>query len=249
MKRNRTFASVWKHAPCRRRLGKLATLVAFAAVCALPARADAFWVVNFGSAGTLPPGRIGFAAGMGGQVVFVGDPKQSNAFFTIPHAGIRFGLHHRLDLGVRLAPVPLPFSTVGPGFGANVDAKLRLTARDAKVQVALITGTGFAHVLVLDKNRFAWSPNGAGLLTFQVREKAQLTFMGRYVYLGIPTATGGASENFVHIAGVSAGMKFDALPSVSILPEVGGYWYEGAIGGKRTAGPGFQYGLMLATSF
>ncbi|WP_133299907.1 hypothetical protein [Larkinella punicea] len=73
-----------------------------------------FWVVNFGTARTLSPKKIGFAAGMGGQVVVLGDPRKTSAFFTIPHAGFR------------LAPIPLPFASVGPGFGINLDAKYYL---------------------------------------------------------------------------------------------------------------------------
>jgi hypothetical protein len=34
-------------------------------VCLLPSHANAFWVVNFGPADTLAPGRVGFAAGGG----------------------------------------------------------------------------------------------------------------------------------------------------------------------------------------
>lgn len=182
-------------------------------------------------------------------MVFVGEPRQTNGFFLIPHAGLRLGLVERLDLGFRLAPVPLPYSSVGPGFGANLDAKLRLTPRDAGVQLAVIVGAGGAHVLLRDHHRAAWSPNGAGLVTFHVGETTRLTFMGRYVYLAIPTADGGGSKNFVHIAGGSAGLKLELSKSVALLPEVGTYWYEGRIADKRTSGPGGQYGLMLATTF
>jgi hypothetical protein len=241
---------------CQRRLPqpknfRVVLAAALSIGCLLGAASDAraFWVMNFGTAGTLPPGKFGFAAGMGGQAVFVGDPTTANANFFIPHAGLRLGLLDRLDTGWRLAPVPLPFSTVGPGFGANLDAKLRLTNADSNVSVALIAGAGFAHVLVLDDSKIALSPNGAGLLTFRTSDKTHLTFMGRYVYLAIPTAPGGAPDNFVHIAGSSAGMKIDALPRVSVLPEIGAYWYEGRIADRRTSGPGFQYGIMLATTF
>lgn len=205
--------------------------------------------MNFGPAGTLPPGRVGFAAGMGGQAIFAGEPTKASANFFIPHAGLRLGLLERLDAGWRLAPVPLPYSSVGPGFGANIDVKLRLTEADADIGVAIIAGAGMAHVLVLDDNKVALSPNGAALLTFRTSEKTQLTFMGRYVYLGIPTAPGGASDNFVHVAGTSAGMKIDGIPHVAVLPEIGAYWYEGRIVDRRTSGPGFQYGIMLATTF
>ena len=152
-------------------------------------------------------------------------------------------------MGLRLAPVPLPYSTVGPSFGANVDAKVRVTPRDAPVQAAAVLGVGGAHVLVLDQNRAAASINGALLLTFGLSKHVHLTTMGRYVYLAIPTARGGPTANLVHIAGSSAGLKIDIAPKIALLPEVGGYWYEGRIGDRRTSGPGFQYGLMLATSF
>lgn len=210
--------------------------------------ASGFWVVNFGTASTLQPKSIGFAAGMGGQMVFLGEPRMTSAFFTIPHAGFRFGLTSRVDAGLRLAPIPLPFSTVGPGFGINIDAKFRLTNTNSKVQCALVAGIGGAHVLIRDEHRFAWSPNAAALTTFRINKQTQITFMGRYVHLEIPTAKEGAKGNFVDISGVSAGLKRSITPSVSILPEVGVYWYEGAVTKIPTSGPGFQYGLMLAAT-
>lgn len=228
--------------------GTFAALVGAALVLA-PRPASAFWVVNFGPAEPLPPRKIGFAAGVGGQAVFTGTPTRANAFFIIPHAGLRVGLLERMDLGLRLAPIPLPFSTVGPSFGVNLDAKVRLTNPGSKVAFSLVAGAGAGHVLVLDDNRVALSPNGAALLTFHTSETTRLTFMGRYVYLGIPTAKGGAGENFVHIAGASAGLKIDIAPKIALLPEVGAYWYEGRIGDVRTSGPGFQYGIMLGTAF
>lgn len=214
-----------------------------------PATSHAFWVVNFGTAKTLPPQKAGFAAGLGGQMVFAGDPVEKNGFFLIPHAGFRLGIASRFDMGLRLAPVPLPFSTVGPGFGANLDGKLRLTPADAATQVALIAGLGGAHVLVRDDHRAAWSPNAAGLITFMADRKVPLTMMARYVYLAIPSAPGGSSDNFVHIVGPSLGLKLDVWPAVSVLPEVGAYWYEGQLAGSKMSGPGFQYGIMLGTTF
>lgn len=226
----------------------LAALVGALLVLA-PRTASAFWVVNFGPAEPLPPRKIGFAAGVGGQAVFTGTPTRANAFFTIPHAGLRVGLVDRVDVGLRLAPIPLPFSTVGPSFGVNLDGKARFTNAGSKVAFALVAGAGAGHVLVLDENRVAISPNGAALLTFHTGETTRLTFMGRYVYLGIPTAKGGAGDNFVHIAGTSVGFKVDIAPKIALLPEVGAYWYEGRIADVRTSGPGFQYGIMLGTAF
>lgn len=227
-----------------------AMLLAALVVSVPSSSALAFWVVNFGTAGTLAPGRVGFAAGLGGQVVIVGDEALiPNAFFFIPHAGLRVGLAEPLDMGLRLAPVPLPYSTVGPGFGANVDLKLRLTAADSDVGFALVAGIGAAHVLILDQSRFAWSPNGAALLSFRLDPNVDMTFMGRYVYLAIPTAMGGMEQNFVHISGLSWGFRIGIADHISLLPEVGAYWYEGSVNGGRMSGPGFQYGIMLGTSF
>jgi hypothetical protein len=208
-----------------------------------------FWVVNFGTARPLATRKIGFAAGMGGQIVSLGDPQKQSAFFTIPHAGFRFGLSDRMDIGFRLAPIPLPFSTVGPGFGANVDVKYCVTKSEDKVQFAFVLGAGGAHVIIEEKTRLAYSPNAAVLTSFKMSDKADFTVMGRYVHLAIPTATGGKSNNFVNIAGTSFGIKRSINSAISILPEVGVYLYDGEIGGIRKRGPGFQYGLMLATSF
>ncbi|MBC8155444.1 MAG: hypothetical protein H7Z72_21355 [Bacteroidetes bacterium] len=207
-----------------------------------------FWVVNFGTARTLPPRRFGFAAGLGGQVVFLGDPQKTSAFFTIPHAGFRLGLTNRLDVGLRLAPIPLPFASVGPGFGVNFDAKYRLTKPDSKIDLALILGAGGAHVLIEDRTRYAYSPNVALLNSYHLAGTTVLTFMGRYVHLGLPTATGGATNNFVNISGLSIGLKKDVKPNVAILPEIGAYWYDGQITGVPKTGLGFQYGIMIATS-
>jgi len=207
------------------------------------------WVVNFGTATTLAPKKFGFAAGMGGQMVFVGNPRATNAFFTIPHAGFRYGLADKVDIGLRLAPIPLPFSTVGPGFGINLDVKYCFTNPAQKVQMALVLGAGGAHVLIQDNTRWAYSPNFAALATFKLNEKNYLTTMGRYVHLAIPTAPQGEGANFVNISGISFGLRKSINSTIAILPEVGVYWYDGQITGVKTTGPGFQYGVMIATSF
>lgn len=208
-----------------------------------------FWVVNFGTARTLPPKKIGFAAGLGGQAVFLGDPKKTSAFFTIPHAGFRLGLTSRIDVGLRLAPIPVPFSTVGPGFGVNFDAKYRLTKPESTVDLALVLGAGGAHVLIEDRSRYAYSPNVALLNSYKLAGTTYLTIMGRYVYLGIPTAPQGVKANYVNISGLSFGLKKDLKPNIALLPELGAYWYDGRIAGIAKTGLGFQYGIMIATSF
>ncbi len=60
--------------------------------------------------------------------------------------------------------------------------------------------------------------------------------MGRYVHLGIPTATEGAKANFVNIGGVSLGLKKDIRPNIALLPEVRPYWYDGKILGVPKRG-------------
>jgi hypothetical protein len=208
-----------------------------------------FWVVNFGTARTLKHKKFGFAAGMGGQMVFLGEPKKTSAFFTIPNAGFRYGLTKKIDIGLRLAPIPLPFATVGPGFGVNLDAKFCLTKPESKVDFALVVGFGGAHVIIEDVSRFAYSPNFALLNSYQLSETTYFTIMGRYVNLAITTAPQGAKANFVNITGMSFGLKKDIRPNIAILPEVGTYWYQGKIIGVSKNGLGIQYGIMISTSF
>lgn len=228
---------------------RLSALAALLLAMLIPLGADAFWVVNFGTARTLQRGKFGFAAGMGGQMVFLGDPKLASGFFTIPHAGFRYGMSTRWDAGLRLAPIPLPFATVGPGFGINLDVKYCFTSADSKFDYGVVLGLGGAHVLIEESTRYAYSPNAALLSTYNVSPTLHFTVMARYVNLGIPTAPEGTRANFVNIAGVSLGIKKDIRPHISILPEVGVYSYDGKIRGADKSGPGFQYGIMIATSF
>lgn len=224
-------------------------LVTVVIMLAIPSQMYGFWVVNFGTARTLLMGRFGFAAGMGGQMVFLGEPRLASAFFMIPHAGFRYGLAPSLDAGLRLAPIPLPFATVGPGFGINFDVKYCFTAPDSPVDVAVVLGLGGAHVIIEETTRLAYSPNAALLATYNISKQTQITAMGRYVNLAIPTAAQGANENFVNITGVSLGLKHEIHPGIAILPEIGVYSYNGKIGGREKSGPGFQYGVMLSVSF
>jgi hypothetical protein len=152
-------------------------------------------------------------------------------------------------VGLRLAPIPLPFATVGPSFGVNADIKYCFTTPESKVDLGVVLGVGGAHVLIEEKTRLAYSPNAAILGTYNLNETTHVTAMARYVHLVIPTAPQGAGSNFVHIAGVSVGLKKDIRSNISILPEVGVYHYDGSIAGVGKRGPGFQYGIMLATSF
>jgi hypothetical protein len=226
----------------------LASLFALAAaVC--PARSEAFWVVNFGSAGVSRPGQVGFVGGTGGQFVLVGPPTSTSAIFFIPHAGLRVGVFEFLDVGYRLAPLALPYSSVGPSLGGNLDVKLAFTPRASPWQFSLDAGGGVAHVMVRDQHRFAYSPNGALLLSARIGASSWLTFMARYTFIGIPTAMGGDAANYVHIAGGSVGFKFEVAPHISLMPELGAYYYRGAVGGQDASGFAMQYGVVLGTSF
>jgi hypothetical protein len=231
------------------RMKRFILLIPFISFLSISTNSYGFWVVNFGTARTLHKGKIGFAAGMGGQMVFLGNPKLTSAFFMIPHAGFRYGLGERLDAGLRLAPIPLPFATVGPGFGINLDAKYCFTKPESKFDFGVVLGFGGAHVLIEENTRLAYSPNAALLGTLNINESTHFTMMARYVNLAIPTAPQGANANYVNIVGVSFGLKKDILPNISILPEVGVYNYDGRIVGIGKSGPGFQYGLMISTSF
>lgn len=215
----------------------------------LSPQAPKFWVVNFGTAMTLPKGKVGFAAGLGGQLVYLGEPRQLSAFFMIPHAGFRYGLGSRVDAGLRLAPIPLPFATVGPGFGINLDAKYWFTNKENKFQSSVVFGFGGSHVHIEGVNRLAYSPNLAWLGTVRINDNMDFTVMARGVHLAIPTATGGSENNFVNILGPSFGLRRSINSTMSILPEEGCYWYDGQMGGVPKNGPGFQYGIMIATSF
>jgi len=209
-----------------------------------------FGVVNFGTARTLSPHRIGSAAVTGGeQMVFLGHPQKTSAFFTIPHAGLRLGLAKGLDVGLRLAPIPLPFASVGPRFGVNLDMKICFTNSESKIQFAIVLGAGGAHVLIQNNTRLANSPNAAILASVKMNDKTQFTVMGRFVSLAIPTAFHRAKGNFVNISKASFGLKRNITESISILPEVGVYWYEEHLKSARASGPGFQFGVMLSTTF
>ena len=150
---------------------------------------------------------------------------------------------------MRLAPILLPFSIVGPGFGANLDVKYWFTNKARRLQSSVVLGVGGAHVVIEGNTRLAYSPNAAALGTMRMSERTDLTVMARGVHLAIPTAAGGARSNFVNILGPAVGVLRSINATMSILPEVGAYWYDGRIGGVSKQGPGFQYGVMIATSF
>ena len=218
------------------------------ALVAVPRVGHAFWVVNFGPAAPVQPGHVAFVGGMGGQVVFAGEPTRTSAVFFIPHAGLRVGLFERLDVGFRLAPLPLPYASVGPGLGGNFDVKVLLTPRAWRWHIALDVGAGIAHARINNQGRLAWSPNGAALVSARLGQTTWLTFMARYAYIGITSAAGGEGANHVHVVGGSVGLRLQLTERVALMPELGVYRYIGAIGGQGGNGFAGQYGVVLGAS-
>ena len=188
----------------RKKLTKI-SIVALLAIFLIPTNSFGFWVVNFGTARTLHKGKFGFAAGMGGQMVFLGQPKLTSGFFTIPHAGFRYGLGERIDAGLRLAPIPLPFSTVGPGFGVNLDVKYCFTKPESKFDFGVVVGFGGAHVLIEEKTRYAYSPNAALLGTvlhshiadYLVTQKKMRTILAHDIIEQLPWAFTTKENDFI----------------------------------------------------
>ena len=231
----------------RRVMNGAAALVALAVLLASrPARA--FWVLNFSTAQTVAPGHVVFIGGTGGQLTSVGHPLQASYTPFLAHAGIRFGIANGVDAGYRLVTVPMPWSAVGPTLGSAVDVKLRLTPMSWHWQLAFIAGGAVSYLLIADTDRFAWSPGVDVVLTRLLGPNLSITLNARYAYTAIPSAAGGADQNYVHAFGPSVGMRFGLTKNISVLPELGFFRFQGAIGGVEKEGLGMQYGAILSAS-
>jgi hypothetical protein len=229
-------------------LGRIVALVLILIISVVPI-ASAFWVVNLGPAQTVERDRFAMLAGIGGQYVSVGDPGTDNMFFFIPHAGFRYGLTEQMDVGFRLAPVPVPFTTQAPPIGGNLDVKVLFNDRRSVWKLAGLIGAGLAHVQVLNEHRFAYSPNAALLLTRSFTNGVDFTTMLRYSWMGIPTEPGRTAGNQVGIVGMSWGLKVPLLDRVSFIPEFGAYRYDGRLAGNRASGFAVQYALAIGVTF
>jgi hypothetical protein len=227
--------------------GLLAALV----VCALaaPRQADAFWLLGFSTADTLPAGDFAAIAGTGGQYSSVGDPRRSSFTGFLPHAGIRVGITDGLDIGYRLTQVALPFSSVGPSLGGEIDLKYRLTPADSPWQVALVGGMAYSYLEISGQSRDAWSP-GIDLVVSHVLSPTYAAITEfRYVYTAIPSAVGGQGGNHLNAAGMDLGMRIRINDRVSLVPEVGLFDFAGQMSGRGANGIGAQYGAVLAFRF
>ena len=208
--------------------------------------AQAFWLLGFATGDTLPPGALGAIAGTGGQDSYVGNPKANSFTPFLAHAGVRIGVLDGFDVGYRLTTLPLPYSRVGPTLGGEVDAKIRLTPKNSAWQVSVIGGGAYSYLQLQGSSRDAWSP-GVDLTVSRRLTNAYTAISElRYVYTAITSAPGGSRRNAVQAAGADLGMRIALTKTVSLVPEVGVFDFNGQIGGRNQSGVGFQYGAVFA---
>ncbi len=229
-------------------LRSVVALACIALVTLVGRRASAFWILNFSTGQTLDPGHVGFIGGTGGQLSAVGAPESTSFTPFLAHAGIRVGLVDRLDVGYRLVTVALPWSAVGPTLGAASDVKLRLTSKASPWQVAVIGGGAFAYLHIASQDRFAWSPGGDLVVTRILSGALSLSANARYTFTAVPSAIGATAANHLHAFGGSVGMRLAVTPTVSVLPEVGLFRFQGELAGVESNGVGLQYGVVLAAN-
>jgi hypothetical protein len=211
-----------------------------------PGRAQAFWLLNFQTAPPLPPGAVGFIGGTGGQLTLVGTPLATSYTPFLAHAGIRVGIASWLDAGYRLTTVPLPYSNAGgPGLGAQMDLKFRLTPARLSWQAAVIVDAAYAYLLNTDRSLQAWSPGADLVVSHSLGTRYAIAFNARYVFTAIPSADGGSGRNFVHAFGPTVGLRIALSDTVSLQPEIGAFRFMGQIAGVENDGWGIQYGLVL----
>lgn len=225
-----------------------ALLVVVAGSCSSTAFAGS-WLLGFSPADTVAPGSYSAIAGTGGQWSSVGDPRRDSFTPFLAHAGIRTGLTDNWDIGYRLATVALPYSSVGPSLGAEIDVKHRLTDKENPWQVAVVAGIGYAYLDIQGQSRNAWSPGVDMIVSHQFAPGYTAFADLRYVYTEIPSASGGASANHFQAFGPGVGMKIKLKENVSITPEIGVFNFNGNIADQKANGIGVQYGAVLGFAF
>lgn len=218
-------------------------------VLMVPRPADAFWLLGFSTGDTLPDGGLGAIAGTGGQYSSVGDPSRNSFTAFLPHAALRVGFADGWDIGYRLAQVALPFSSVGPSLGSEVDVKHRLTPADSAIQVAIVVGAAYSYLDISGQSRSAWSPGIDLVVSRTLTPRYTAISELRYVYTAIPTANGGSGNNYLHAVGVDLGMRIGLTPTVSLVPEMGVFDFVGHLGTRSANGVAAQYGAVLAFRF
>lgn len=231
-----------------RTITKFGLAAALASVLA-PMPATAFWLLGFSTADTLPQGDFSAIAGAGGQLSSVGEPRTTSLTTFLPHAGIRAGLADGWDIGYRLTQVALPFSSIGPSLGAEIDLKRRLTPADSPWQAALVIGGAYSYLDIQDRSRSAWSPGVDLILSHSFTPRYAGFVDLRYVYTAIPTAIGGDAGNYLNAVGVGLGVRAKLTEVVSISPEIGVFDFNGKLAGKQENGVGVQIGAVLGFKF
>lgn len=207
------------------------------------------WLLGFSPAETLPAGAYSAIVGTGGQVSSVGDPHRTSFTPFLAHAGFRAGLADGWDIGYRLATIALPYSSVGPSLGAEIDVKHRLTSQDSPWQVAILGGIGYAYLDIQNQSRSAWSPGVDMIVSHQVAPRYIAFSDLRYVYTEISSANGGASANHFQAFGPGIGVKYKFTDAISLTPEIGVFNFQGKLLGQSANGIGVQYGAVLGFRF
>ena len=207
------------------------------------------WLLGFSPADTVAPRSYSVIAGTGGQWSTVGNPHQDSFTPFLAHSGIRTGLIDGWDIGYRLATIALPYSSVGPSLGGEIDMKHRLTGKENAWQAAILAGLGYAYLDIEGESRSAWSP-GADMVVSHLVAPGYTAFAEfRYVYTDIPTAKGGNEANYYQALGPGVGVKIRVKDYVSLTPEVGMFDFLGNIAGREANGIGVQYGTVLGFLF
>lgn len=211
--------------------------------------AQAFWLLGFSTADTTPVGGFSAIAGTGGQYTSVGDPRQSSFTPFLPHAGFRTGLAEGWDIGYRLTQVALPFSSVGPSLGSEIDIKHRFTDPSSPWQMAFVVGAAYSYLEISGQSKNAWSPGADLIASHVLSDRYTLITELRYVYTAIPSAVGGSSRNNLDATGIDVGAKVALTPSVALVPEIGLFDFRGRLMGLSANGLAFQYGAVLSFRF
>ncbi len=224
-------------------------LGSFVSAALLPQRADAFWLLGFSTADTLPRGELGAIAGTGGQYSSVGDPRSDSFTPFLPHAGLRVGVADGWDVGYRLTQVALPYSSAGPSLGGEVDVKHRLTSPESAWQSALVLGVAYSYLDLESRSKSAWSPGVDWVVSRPVGHDLTAISELRYVYTAIPAGPGGEQANHVSATGIDFGLRIGVKAKVSIIPEIGLFDFSGRLAGRNGSGFAAQYGVVLAFRF
>ena len=224
-------------------------LALVACLVLIPRPAAAFWLLGFSTADTLPRGAFSAIAGTGGQYSSVGDPRRTSFTPFLPHAGLRVGLADGWDVGYRLTQVALPFSSVGPSLGGEIDLKHRLTPADNAWQAAVVVGAAYSYLDLSGQSKSAWSPGIDFIVSRAITPRFTAISELRYVYTAIPTASGGESANHLNATGVDVGLRIGLTDTVSIVPEVGLFDFAGRLTNRGANGFATQYGAVLAFRF